>query len=430
MEEKKPIKISLSIVIIIVLLAVAITALLTMFIVNNTKDKTEVKEEVKSQNEVTIKNETKKEKKKQKDDEIQYNYRSTSYCITYDEISFLGTTKNTLGDGKIIKNTSEYEELYDSIDDWATERKKVYTKDVTDEKVKETFEKEVEEKADDIKDVFDKDDYSEEFFEENNLVVVEYSFFKQTIYDIHISELKEKNNGLQIEIGAQVYNQGDGETWLFLIKVPKDSMENIYGVNVTAETTVLKNRHLETITLKPIIYLYPEKETDVLVKLLEKEMITCSYPKYTDGWKVLAKPNGDLVDKETGRNLYSLYYENDNKIDYKVEEDGFVVKGENSASFLEEKLKVLGLTDKEAEEFIIYWLPKLEENEYNYIRFATEEEINKNMPLEITPSPDTTIRVIMTYKKLDEPIKVKEQKLETPERKGFVVVEWGGSEIK
>ena len=52
------------------------------------------------------------------------------------------------------------------------------------------------------------------------------------------------------------------------------------------------------------------------------------------------------------------------------------------------------------------------------------------MPLEITPKPDTTIRIIMTFKGLENPIQVKEQKLEQVERKGFVAVEWGGSEIE
>ena len=36
----------------------------------------------------------------------------------------------------------------------------------------------------------------------------------------------------------------------------------------------------------------------------------------------------------------------------------------------------------------------------------------------------------MTFKGLENPIEVEEQKLYTPERKGFTVVEWGGTEIK
>ena len=59
-----------------------------------------------------------------------------------------------------------------------------------------------------------------------------------------------------------------------------------------------------------------------------------------------------------------------------------------------------------------------------------DEEINKNMPLEFSVEPDTLIRVLMEFKGLEEYIEIPEQKLETPERKGFVVVEWGGTELK
>lgn len=61
---------------------------------------------------------------------------------------------------------------------------------------------------------------------------------------------------------------------------------------------------------------------------------------------------------------------------------------------------------------------------------AKTDEINKNMPIEINPNPDTIIRVLMTFKGLEEPMKVEEQKLITPNRNGFVAVEWGGTEIK
>jgi hypothetical protein len=181
---------------------------------------------------------------------------------------------------------------------------------------------------------------------------------------------------------------------------------------------------------KPIIYLYPTEETEVEVSLGNVDKITCSYPQYTTGWKLLAEPNGDLTDLESGRKLYSLYYESEAVTKFKVEDDGFVVKGTETAEFLEEKLAILGLTEREAEEFIVYWLPKLQENEYNYIRFATTEEINANMPLEFSVEPDTIIRVLMTYKGLESPIEIEEQKLETPTREGFVAVEWGGTEIK
>ena len=92
-------------------------------------------------------------------------------------------------------------------------------------------------------------------------------------------------------------------------------------------------------------------------------------------------------------------------------------------------MEILGLNYKEAEEFIVYWLPKMEKNKYNYIKFVSQEEIENTMPLEISPKPDTVIRVYMQFKGLPFRIKVKEQELEKASRSGFTVVEWGGSEL-
>ncbi len=179
---------------------------------------------------------------------------------------------------------------------------------------------------------------------------------------------------------------------------------------------------------KPIIYIYPEEDTDVEITVSNPENLTVTYPKYNDGWKVKALKDGTLIDKNN-KKYYALYWEGkgDNNT---IKNDGFIVKGEDTASFLEEKLETLGLNYKEANEFIMYWLPKLESNKYNYIRFKTMDEINSNMKLNITPEPDTLIRIMMEYKGLDKKIKVKEQKLERRERSGYSVIEWGGTEIK
>lgn len=182
---------------------------------------------------------------------------------------------------------------------------------------------------------------------------------------------------------------------------------------------------------KPIIYLYPEEPLQLNVNLGYPEKITCSYPAYNiqKGWNLTANPDGTLIENETNKKLYALYWEG--KDGYaKVTKDGFVIKGENTIEFLEEKLSILGLNYKETEEFIIYWLPKLQNNKYNYIRFATMEEIEKYMPLYFSTKPDSLIRVLMQYKPLDEYIDIPLQKLDTPERTGFTVVEWGGMEIK
>lgn len=180
--------------------------------------------------------------------------------------------------------------------------------------------------------------------------------------------------------------------------------------------------------MKPVIYLYPEVQTEVTVKLNNEKALTHTYPKYVNEWNVIASPNGNLVDKDTGRNLYCLYYESDDNTKLDMTE-GFVVEGKDTIKFLESKLEILGLNEREANEFIIYWLPRMENNKYNYIRFKTNNEINEYMPLEISPKPDSVIRITMDFKSLDNYIQVKQQELKTPQRTGFTVVEWGGREL-
>ena len=181
---------------------------------------------------------------------------------------------------------------------------------------------------------------------------------------------------------------------------------------------------------KPLIYLYPTTQQLINVKLGHPQNLTHTYPVYKQsGWQVVAEPNGTLIDPQTNRSYYGLYWEGKNTVPPNLKE-GFVIEGKNTIPFLEEKLSQLGLTEKEANEFIIYWLPKMETAPYNFVRFQTMQEQNQNMPLEITPNPDTIIRVLMEFKNLSAPIRVQEQILPpTPVRNGFVAVEWGGTDL-
>ena len=274
----------------------------------------------------------------------------------------------------------------------------------------------------------EKTDYD---FENYNYVFFQYQYDDCSEQNIEPTDYNYDTYRKRLTVTLS-YNQACGlcapQYAYWLLRVPKGSEQ--YEFKFSYKT--LSNEDCDDypyVVKKPIIYLYPTKTTDVTVKLAHPELITSSYPKYINGWKVTADPSGKLTDKTTGRELYSLYWEGANR-NAKMYSDGFIVKGSDVADFLEAKLAKLGLTDREAEEFIIYWLPVLEQNNYNYIRFETMAEINSYMPLEINPNPDTLIRVIMDYKALDAPIEITEQKLETPTRTGFTVVEWGGTQIK
>ena len=43
---------------------------------------------------------------------------------------------------------------------------------------------------------------------------------------------------------------------------------------------------------KPVIYLYPEQETDVRVTLDLAGELTCAYPAYGDGWRTSLSSTG------------------------------------------------------------------------------------------------------------------------------------------
>ena len=128
------------------------------------------------------------------------------------------------------------------------------------------------------------------------------------------------------------------------------------------------------LTAKPVIYLYPEEETQVSVTLDFDGELTSTYPAYGDGWTVDASPDGTLTNRSTGRQYYCLFWEGIGQTEYDFS-TGFCVAGENTAAFLENALAELGLTEQEANEFIIYWLPKMEHNPYNLISFQQETYI-------------------------------------------------------
>ena len=177
---------------------------------------------------------------------------------------------------------------------------------------------------------------------------------------------------------------------------------------------------------KPVIYLYPEAETKVHVELDYSGDLTCTYPACNEGWTVTAAPDGTLTD-ERGQTYNYLYWEGEADIRYDFTQ-GFCVAGADTAVFLESTLAQLGLTRREANEFIVYWLPKMERNPYNLIAFQ-QEAYTQSAELTITPAPDSLLRVFMAWKPLNHPVDIPAQSLPAFDRSGFTVVEWGGAQV-
>ena len=178
---------------------------------------------------------------------------------------------------------------------------------------------------------------------------------------------------------------------------------------------------------KPVIYLYPETETRVEVKLDLDGDLTCTYPAYGDGWAVTAAPDGTLTD-DAAQTYNYLYWEGTNDGDFDFSR-GFCVAGADTAAFLEDALARLGLTRREANEFIVYWLPLMQDSPYNLIAFQGAAYTDRAR-LEVSPAPDTVLRVFMAWTPLEALVEIEPQDLTAPERTGFTVVEWGGSRVE
>ena len=180
---------------------------------------------------------------------------------------------------------------------------------------------------------------------------------------------------------------------------------------------------------KPVIYLYPEKDTDVHVQVTPKQGFTITEPDYgKDGWFVHATTDSVITNYANNKQYPYLFWEGNSDELLPNMTEGFVIGKDELSQFFNDKLIRLGLNEKEIVDFKEFWIAKMElENKpYYQVSFLSKVFINKSAPLTIEPKPDTVIRVLMNYEGLDEFREVQGQYLHAPERRGFTVVEWGG----
>jgi hypothetical protein len=193
-----------------------------------------------------------------------------------------------------------------------------------------------------------------------------------------------------------------------------------------------RGRSMRVQPKKPVIYLYPEQETDISVRLELPGELTYTYPAYEDGWDIQASPDGTL--KHNGNEYNYLFWESTqnlstNAVDFTK---GAFVEGENLTSFLEVSLTQFGFTSKEMADFITYWAPIMKDNPNLYICFVYNEACDAFAELSVTPQPHVLARFYMLWMPIEKgafPVSVEPLEIPTIDRSGFVVLEWGGMEI-
>ena len=177
---------------------------------------------------------------------------------------------------------------------------------------------------------------------------------------------------------------------------------------------------------KPVIYLYPEKTQEVNVQVAPNEGFTVTDPEYpAGGWNVVAQPNGQLYYPKN-KTVYPYLFWEGHASGFGFPQEGFVFAKDEVEVEMHKVLTALGLNDIEISDFLEFWLPKMTTNSYVYVTFASQADFERAAPLRVTPQPDTTIRVFMNFKTLNQPISVNPLHITTPKRDGFTVVEWGG----
>ena len=177
---------------------------------------------------------------------------------------------------------------------------------------------------------------------------------------------------------------------------------------------------------KPVIYLYPSRETEVAVRVCPEGGLTESLPPMGSGWRVRARPDGGLTDLASGRDWPYLFWESQDFGPPPSMEEGFVLSRGEVDSWFRSKLPILGLRGREIDDLLEYWRPVLSASPWVFIRFQSQERIDAEAPLIVEPSPDSLIRVYFEYLPLQEYVAVPAQSLQEAQRKGFCVVEWGG----
>lgn len=183
---------------------------------------------------------------------------------------------------------------------------------------------------------------------------------------------------------------------------------------------------------KPVLYLYPEREQNVSVRLDVKGELTTTYPEYNEVWNVIAQPDGMLQNTATGKQHPYLFWEAEIAFlpQHYQYTKGFCIKGDSTIFFLEETLAQLGLNPRESTDFITYWLPRMQHNKFNLIHFWVNDNYDNSSFMHITPKPESELRIMMEFTALDAPVNISPQVFKPFARKGFSVVEWGGVEVK
>ncbi|MCE3294538.1 MAG: leucine-rich repeat protein [Crocinitomicaceae bacterium] len=179
----------------------------------------------------------------------------------------------------------------------------------------------------------------------------------------------------------------------------------------------------EVVAYKPNIYLYPEKETDLIVGLSFPKggRILKSIPIHHKDkkWQVRIKPNGKI------NNRYDFLFYESMQPDKWQRKSGWLVKRDTLKAFFEHNMKAYGFNQKEITDFTEYWKSRLT-GEYYLVYPQENKQVDRLIKLSISVPPDNVLRLQYFITTGKENSKIRVHKIPKKfKREAFHICEWG-----
>lgn len=211
--------------------------------------------------------------------------------------------------------------------------------------------------------------------------------------------------------------------WLFFGDVDEQIKKNEEEMRKRREKYGLQTPQGDGVGVyKPNIYLYPPEDTAVSVQFTLPDLLTKTIPDYGNGWTATASPDGKLT--ADGQEYGFLFYESETYPHYWQTEEGFVIPAENREETFRSILTGYGLNETEITDFCEFWCEKLDSDKAYAMYPQLTEAVDSAMPAEITPAPDTVLRLWFAFSPDEVPERT--ASAEAVQRTGFTVIEWGG----
>ena len=175
------------------------------------------------------------------------------------------------------------------------------------------------------------------------------------------------------------------------------------------------------LTGKPNVYLYPTAPLQLQLEVTFPQggQITKSVPEYGSGWDVFVQPDG-LIDYR-----YDYLFYESTQLSQFQHTHGWCVEKADLETFFRSNMALYQFNKNEINDFVKYWVPRLNFSEYYNIYPQTNSIIDDAIKLKFSVQPDNIIRLFYGIFPTDNYESLPALTIPDFKREGFVVTEWG-----